>query len=97
MQRFSCPHTPQQNGVAERKDLHQSLKESSLALLFHSNCPEYLWMDVFMTAVFLMNRLPSKTLSNKSPFEELYGSASDYTFLRVFGCACYPVLFTSKV
>jgi len=54
-------------------------------------------MDVFMTAVFLMNRLPSKTLSNKSPFEELYGSASDYTFLRVFGCACYPVLFTSKV
>lgn len=34
---MSCPHTPQQNGVAERK--HRHLVEIGLALLFQSNMP----------------------------------------------------------
>ena len=44
------------------------------------------------TAVFLINRLPSKILSNRSPFEQLYGKPPDYTFLRTFGCAIWPNL-----
>lgn len=40
-------------------------------------------MDAFMTAVFLMNRLPSKTLSNKSPFEVIYGGLHVFA-VRVF-------------
>ena len=33
----SCAHTPQQNGVAERKNRH--LVEIARTLLFHSNVP----------------------------------------------------------
>jgi histone deacetylase 1/2 len=43
-------------------------------------------------AVFLINRLPSKVIENKSPFEKLNGKTPDYTFLRTFGCAVWPNL-----
>lgn len=33
-QRLSCPHTPAQNGTAERK--HRHVTEIGLAMLFHS-------------------------------------------------------------
>ena len=33
----SCPHTPQQNGVAERKNCH--IIETARTLLLHSNVP----------------------------------------------------------
>lgn len=32
------------------------------------------------------------TLSNKSPFEALYGVVPVIHHLRTFGCACYPLL-----
>ena len=45
-----------------------------------------------MSTVFLINRLPTSTLNNKSPFECLFQKSPDYTSLRVFSCACYPFL-----
>ena len=44
-QQFSCPHTPSQNGVAERK--HRHISESGLAMLFHSGLPLHLWPEAF--------------------------------------------------
>ena len=34
---FFCPHTPEQNGVAERK--HRHITEIGMTLLAHSNVP----------------------------------------------------------
>jgi hypothetical protein len=40
--------------------------------------------------VYLLNRLPTKTISVVCPHVALFGSAPSYEYLRVFGCACYP-------
>jgi len=90
-QLISCPHTPQQNGIAERR--HRYLTELGLSLMFHSKVPHKLWVKAFFTSNFLSNLLPSSTLSdNKSPYEMLHGTPPVYTALRVFGSACYPYL-----
>jgi hypothetical protein len=88
--RVSCPHTHQQNGTAERK--HHHIVETGLTLLAHASVPYRFWSDAFSTACFLINRLPSRVISMQTPLERLLGEVPDYTFLKVFGCACWPHL-----
>ena len=88
--RVSCPHTHQQNGSAERKHCH--IVETGLTLLAHASVPFHFWSDAFTTTCFLINRLPSRLLHMKTPLELLLGQIPDYTFLKVFGCACWPHL-----
>lgn len=87
---LSCPYTPPQNGVAERK--HRHLIETTITLLHQSSVPLDYWFDALATATYLINRLPSSTLGNVSPFEKLYCQAPDFGFMKVFGCRCYPWL-----
>ena len=42
--------------------------------------------------MYLINRLPTPTLQNSSLFTKLNNKELDYTFLKTFGCACYPLL-----
>ncbi|AAD43604.1 T3P18.3 [Arabidopsis thaliana] len=88
--RISCPYTPQQNGVAERK--HRHLVELGLSMLYHSHTPLKFWVEAFFTANYLSNLLPSSVLKEISPYETLFQQKVDYTPLRVFGTACYPCL-----
>jgi len=52
------------------------------------------WDDAFSTAGYLINRMPTLVLKNHSPFETLFKCSPDYTFLRTFGCLCWPNLRT---
>jgi len=45
-----------------------------------------------MTAVFLINRMPTSTLKMASPFTKLFGQEPHYNTLKVFGCRCFPYL-----
>uniref|UniRef100_A0A2N9HBX8 Reverse transcriptase Ty1/copia-type domain-containing protein n=1 Tax=Fagus sylvatica TaxID=28930 RepID=A0A2N9HBX8_FAGSY len=83
--RFGLP-----NGSIERK--HRHIVETGLALLSHSAMPLRYWDDAFQTACYLINRLPTPTLQNKSPFEKLFNTNPDYSFLKTFGCSCWPNL-----
>jgi histone deacetylase 1/2 len=52
--------------------------------------PLKFWDEAFLTAVFLINRLPSKAIQNDMPYECLLSDKPDYSFLRIFGCAYWP-------
>lgn len=88
---LSCPHTPEQNGLAERK--HRHITELKMSMMFQGHLPPTLWVGAFLTANFIINLLPS-SVHNKamSPYEQIRGRASDYSSLRVLGCVCYPYL-----
>ena len=66
----SCPHTSQQNGVAERK--HRHILDVARTLMIAYNTPTYLWSDAVLTAVYLINRMPSTPLHGEILFSRLY-------------------------
>ncbi|RVW67457.1 Retrovirus-related Pol polyprotein from transposon TNT 1-94 [Vitis vinifera] len=65
----SCIDTPQQNGVAERKNRH--LMEVARSLMIASNVPKQLWGEAVLTATYLINRMPSRILQFKTPCQIL--------------------------
>lgn len=76
--------------MAERK--HRHIVETGLALLAHSSLPLRFWDEAFLTACYLINRMPTRNLNNLTPITRLLKIKPDYSFLRVFGCACWPNL-----
>lgn len=86
----SCPYTSEQNGRAERK--HRHIVETGLTLLAQAQMPLKYWSDAFQTSVYLINRLPSSVLQNRSPFEVLFSKTPDYMFLKTFGVSCFPCI-----
>jgi len=84
--------TLQQNGVVERK--HQHILNITRALIFQSNLSKLVWNFAVSHAVFLLNRLPSKVLHNKSPYDILYDFSPNLTFIKVFGFEVFASTLT---
>lgn len=54
--------------------------------------PSKFWNYSFAIAVYLINRMPTITLQKCSPFEKLYNKVPSLDHIRVFGCACFPLV-----
>jgi hypothetical protein len=83
----SCSYTPQQNGVAERKNRH--LLDVVRTLLIENSVPPKFWVEALITATYLINRLPSQVLGLESPYFRLHHCPPIYTNLHTFGCVCF--------
>ncbi|CAJ2639700.1 unnamed protein product [Trifolium pratense] len=84
---LTTPYTPEQNGVSERRN--RSIMEMARCMLHEKDLPKQFWAEAANTAVYLQNRLPTKVLKDKTPFEAWYGYKPSLTFLKVFGCVCF--------
>ncbi|RVW45079.1 Retrovirus-related Pol polyprotein from transposon RE2 [Vitis vinifera] len=84
----SCAHTPQQNGVAERKNRH--LVETVRTIFLHSHVPFRFWGDAVLIVCYLINRMPSSILHDQIPHSLIFPTQPLY-FLPpcVFGCTCF--------
>src|SRR5438128_1747601 len=47
------------------------------------------WSEAVVTAVFLLNRAPTKSLDGMTPFEAWHGRKPVVHFLRTFGCVAH--------
>ena len=84
----TVPYSPQQNGVAERKNRY--IMEMTRCMLVDSNLNEKFWGEAVITATYIQNRLPSKSVE-KTPYELWKGRKPNLKHLRVFGSKvfCY--------
>ena len=83
----TAPYTPEQNGVAER--LNRTLGNITRSLLTEGKCPQAMWGNALLHATYLNNRLPSKSLHMKSPFQQFLKRNPDISKVRVFGCRAW--------
>jgi hypothetical protein len=81
---FTAPYTPQQNGVVERKN--RTVMEMTRALMKSMKIPEKFWAEAVRHAVYLINRLPTKAMGSRTPYEAWNGKRPHLGHLRVFGC-----------
>ncbi|EZA50979.1 Copia protein [Ooceraea biroi] len=81
--RLTIPHTPEQNGVAERKN--RTLVETARCLLAQSGLPAHFWAEAINTANYIRNRCISKSLGDNTPYELWQGEKPDIGHLRTFG------------
>lgn len=85
---YSNVHTPQQNGVAERR--MRTVQEKMRALLFHAKLPGPMWGEAVLTTTYLLNRTSTKAISpSRTPYELWYNKKPDLNHLKVFGCTAY--------
>nr|GEV91449.1 putative ribonuclease H-like domain-containing protein [Tanacetum cinerariifolium] len=81
---FSIPRTPQQNGIAERKN--RTLIEAARTMLADSLLPIPFWVEAVNTACYVQNRVLVTKPHNNTPYGLLHGRKPSIGFMRPFGC-----------
>ncbi|GKA32165.1 putative ribonuclease H-like domain-containing protein [Tanacetum coccineum] len=81
---FSVARTPQQNGVAERKN--RTLIEAARTMLVDSNLPTTFWAEAVNTTCYVLNRVLDIKPHNKTPYELICGRTPLIDFMKPFGC-----------
>nr|GEV95323.1 putative ribonuclease H-like domain-containing protein [Tanacetum cinerariifolium] len=81
---FSVARTPQQNGIARRKNM--TLIEAAWTMLADSKLPTTFWAEVVNTACYVQNRVLVIKPHNKTPYELFLGRKPALGFMRPFRC-----------
>ena len=82
---MTVPHTPQQNGRAER--FNHTLLEKSEAMQQHACLPPFFWQDAVETSLHIYNRQPIQLWNGTKP---------DLSYFRTFGCQAYVFIPKDK-
>ncbi|RWS05910.1 gag-pol polyprotein-like protein, partial [Dinothrombium tinctorium] len=91
-------YSPEQNGAIERHN--RTIIESARSMIHAKGLPLTLWAEAVSCAIYTINRLPSKTIGNISPYEKIFNKKPDLNQMRVFGSEVFvhiPKLFRSKL
>ncbi|KAJ9556794.1 LOW QUALITY PROTEIN: hypothetical protein OSB04_011408 [Centaurea solstitialis] len=90
---FTAPYSPQQNGIAERKN--RTLKEMVNAMLISSGI-RTCGGEAVLSANYILNKIPRKK-KDESPYELWMSRKPSYKYLRVWGCLAKVVVPPPKV
>nr|GEV02926.1 hypothetical protein [Tanacetum cinerariifolium] len=81
---FSVSRTPQQNGIAKRKNM--TLIEAARTMLADLLLPISFWAEAVNIACYVQNKVLLTKPHNKTPYELLHGRTPSIGFMRPFGC-----------
>ena len=83
----SCPYTPQQNGVVERKN--RTLQEMAQTMLSEADLPKYLWAEAINTSCYILNRVLVRSTLKKTLYKLWKGKKPNISYFKIFGCKCF--------
>ena len=83
--------------IKPRFRINRSINDGIRAMIKDSEMPRTYWADAVKTVVFLQNRLSSRNLNNKTPFEKWTGKISTIgPYLKPFGSKGYAYVPKEK-
>ncbi|CAH9146107.1 unnamed protein product [Cuscuta epithymum] len=80
-------YSPQQNGVVERRN--QMVVEMARCLMKTMAVPGIFWGEAVKTAVYILNRVPTRSLVGVTPYEAWHNRKPNVHHLRTFGCVAH--------
>ena len=80
---YTMPGTPEQNGVAERRN--RTLMDMVRSMMSRTKLPQYLWGEALQIAMYILNRVPSKSVP-KTLFELWTNRKPSLNHLKVWRC-----------
>lgn len=83
-QHLTAPYTPQQNGVVEQRN--RTMKEMARSIMKHMCMPNTCWGEAIRHTTYHLNRVATRALKEKTPYELFRGKQPNVSHLRVFGC-----------
>ncbi|KAK9071824.1 hypothetical protein SSX86_008253 [Deinandra increscens subsp. villosa] len=93
VRQFSAPRTPQQNGVAKRRN--RTLIEAARSMLADSKLPVIFWAEAVNTACYVQNRILIVKGKKKTPYELWRKRKPNIYFFKPFGCPV-TILITNE-
>ena len=75
---------------------HKTIVEHGPTLLASASIPMKYWDETFRASVYFSNRLSTSVLHHKTPLEVLFKTLSEYFFLKIFDCFCFPNIRSYK-
>lgn len=92
---FTAPYSPQQNRVVERRN--RTMVAMARSLLKEKKMPGAIWGESVRHAVYILNRLPARALSGKTPYEIWTGNKPDLSYLKIFGSLAHMKIPSTNV
>lgn len=86
----TAPHSPQQNGVAER--MNRTLKEAVRTKLNRANQVPALWPLALIAAAYVRNRIVGAATNGVTPYELFNKVKPSVKHLRIWGCVAYTMV-----
>ncbi|GJZ24009.1 retrovirus-related pol polyprotein from transposon TNT 1-94 [Tanacetum coccineum] len=83
-QNFSSPCTPEQNVVAERRNI--TLIEASKTMLNGAKLPKQFWGEAVNTVCYTQNRSIIVKRHGKTSYDVFRGRSPDISYFHMFGC-----------
>nr|GFB49575.1 zinc finger, CCHC-type [Tanacetum cinerariifolium] len=94
-QQLTTPYSPQQNGVVERKN--RTVLSTTRSMMKAMKLPLTFWAEAVRHAIYILNRVPTRALEDKTPYKALYNRKPNLENLRIFGCTAYAKITTSHL
>ena len=84
---MTTAYTPQQNGIAERKN--RTVMNMVRSMLSDKNIPKTFWAEAVNWAVYVLNRCPTLAVRDVTPEEAWSEMKPSVDHFRVFGCIAH--------
>ena len=92
---LTAPYTPQQNGVVETRN--RTLMEMARSIMKHMHVPNYLWGEAVRHSAYLLNRIATRAVKDRTPYEVFRDKKPNIDHLRIFGCIGYAKVETPNL